>query len=158
MEYQRTRDLIIALKEAKRDLEYTLPRIEEELLRRGKSVSPSTLKRVFKEGSEDSGAGFNVEHTLMPLAELLLEKEDIAVPADAPCSIEIELMKAELRVQTERVESLLARNKLLEDRVTFMQTQIERKDRRIDEREDIIRKVMAERDAIRTRLEEISKE
>ena len=156
MEYQSTRDTIIALKAAKKDLEYTLPRIEEELLRRGKSVSPSTLKRVFKEGSEDNGAGFNVDHTLRPLVELLLEEEDRTVPEDAPPSIELELMRAELRVQVMRVEALEARNRLLEDRVTFLLSQIERKDRRIDEREDIIRKVMAERDDLRARLEALT--
>ena len=154
MELHKSRDLIIALKKAKAELEYTLPRIEEEIRKRGKSVSLSTLKRVFKEGSEDeSAASFSFEHTLLPIAEVLLDAEEIPTPEGSPYSLEIELLKADLRVQEERVESLLARNKILEDRVTFMQTQIERKDRRIDEREDIIRKVMAERDLLRERLE-----
>lgn len=154
MELQRSRDLIIAMKKAKSDSEYTLPRIEEEIRRRGNSVSISSLKRVFREGSEDNAAGFSFEHTLLPIAEVLLDAEDVPTPAGTPYSIEIELLKAELRVQAERVESLIARNQILEDRVTFMQTQIERKDRRMDEREEVIRKVMAERDALRKRLEE----
>lgn len=154
MELKKARDLIIALKKSKAELEYTIPRIEEEIRRHGKSVSISTLKRVFKEGSEDENAdSFSYEHTLLPIAEVLLDAEDIPTAEGSPYSLEIELLKADLRVQEERVESLLARNKILEDRVTFMQAQIERKDRRIDEREDIIRKVMAERDMLRERLE-----
>ena len=154
MELQRSKDLIISLKKAKADMEYTLPRIEDEIQKHGKSVSMSTLKRVFKDGSEDCASGFSFEHTLLPIAEVLLNAEDIPTPDGTPYSAEIEMLKAELRVQIERVESLLARNQILEDRVTFMQTQIERKDRRMDEREEIIRKVMAERDELRKRLEE----
>lgn len=154
MEFQSSRDLVIALKKAKKEGDYTIPRIEEEIRRLGKSVSMSTLKRVFKDGSEDGGS-FDVEYTLLPIAEVLLNQEDIPVPEGAPFSVELELMRAELRVQVERVESLQARNKILEDRVTFMQQQIERKDRRLDEREDIIRKVMAERDELRKQLDDL---
>ena len=89
----------------------------------------------------------------MPIAEVLLDAENIPTPDGSPYSLEIELLKAELRVQVERVESLEARNKLLEDRVTFLLQQIERKDRRMDEREEIIRKVMSERDELRKKYE-----
>lgn len=154
MEFQSSRDLITALKKAKKEGDYTIPRIEEEIRRLGKSVSMSTLKRVFKEGSEDGG-NFDVEYTLLPIAEVLMPQEDIPVPEGAPFSVELELMRAELRVQVERVESLQARNKILEARVTFMQEQIERKDRRMDEREEIIRKVMAERDELRAKMESL---
>ena len=153
MELQRSKDLIRDLKKAKLDLEYTLPRIEEEIRKNGKSVSMSSIKRVFKDGSEENAASFSFEHTLLPIAEVLLKAENIPTPEGSPYSVEIELLKAELRVQIERVESLVYRNKVLEDRVAFMQTQIERKDRRLDEREDVIRKVMAERDELRKRLE-----
>ena len=153
MEFQSSRDLIIALKKAKKEGEYTIPRIEEELLRRGKSVSPSTLKRVFKKGSEDSGVSFSIDHTLLPIAEVIMPTEELPAVGDSEWSVELELLRAELRVQVERVESLEKRNELLDARVTFLLSQIERKDRRIDEREDIIRKVMAERDELRKRLE-----
>lgn len=154
MDFQSSHDLIVALKKAKMESEYTIPRIEEEIRRHGKSVSISSLKRVFKDGSEDSNTSFSVEYTLLPIAEVLLPPEDLPVPEGSPYSLEIEMLKAELRVQIERVESLIARNKILEDRVTFMQTQIERKDRRMDEKDEMIRKVMAERDELRARLEE----
>ena len=155
MELQRSRDLILQLKKAKVELEYTMPRIEEEILKLGKSVSASTLKRVFREGSEDSASSFSFEHTLLPIAEVLLAAEDIPTPEGSPYALELELLKAELRVQTERVESLLERNRLLEDRVTFLLSQIERKDRRMDEKDEMIRKIMLERDELRKRVEDM---
>ena len=159
MEFQSTHDLIIALKNARSAKpNLSLSRIEEEILLRGKSVSISTLKRVFKPGSEDSSASFSMEHTLLPIAEILLPPNDEDnEDSDDTASFEKELLKAELRVQIERVESLKASNKILEDRVSFMQTQIERKDRRMDEKDEMIRRIMAERDELRERVEELTR-
>lgn len=151
VEHQETREIILELKEKKKAKGYSVERIEEEILRRGKSVSRSTLKRVFRPGSEDHPASFSLDHTLIPIDEVLSDEGQTASePAD------MSRLKMELQIQVERVESLLAQNDILLDRVNFMQTQIERKDRRLDEREDVIRKVMAERDALRKRLEELS--
>ena len=148
VEHQETREIILELKEKKKAKGYSVERIEEEILRRGKSVSRSTLKRVFRPGSEDHPASFSLDHTLIPIDEVLSDEDQTASePAD------MARLKLELQIQVERVESLLAQNDILLDRVNFMQTQIERKDRRLDEREDVIRKVMAERDELRKRLE-----
>lgn len=156
MELQRTRDLIIALKQAKNEkAKYglTLPRLEAEILRRGKSVSMSSLKRVFRDGSEDSPAGFSLDHTLLPIAEVLLDEDPAPVADSCAPPLENDRLRAELQIQIERVESLLAQNDILQDRVKFMQTQIERKDRRLDEKDEVLRKVMEERDKLRARLE-----
>ena len=142
MNFQNTHDLIVALKKAKNESEYTLPRIEEEIRRRGKSVSTSTLKRVFKDGSEDSGTDFSMEYTLLPIAEILLPSIEVPTPENSPCSIEIELLKAELRVQVEKNESLRERNEILESRITFLLEQIEKKDRRMDEKDELIKRLM----------------
>ena len=90
---------------------------------------------------------------MLPIAKVLLRPEHTPTPEGSPYAGEIVLLKAELRVQAERVESLRDRNAILENRVDFMQHQIEIKDRRLDEREEIIRKVMAERDELRKRVE-----
>lgn len=140
MELQGSHDLILALKKAKKESEYTLPRLEEEILRNGESVSQTTLKRVFREGSEDTF--FNLEHTLIPIAKVLLDGKDLPTPKDSPYTAEIELLKAELRVQVERCESLRERNDILESRVNFLIEQIEKKDRRMDEKDETIRKLM----------------
>lgn len=153
MEYQSQRELILTLKEAKEERQYTIQRLLDEILLNGDSVSEATLKRVFRPGSEDDTKTFNAEHTLLPIAKVLLRPENTPTIEGSPHSGEIALLKAELRVQAERVESLRDRNEILEKRVDFMQHQIEIKDRRLDEREEVLRKVMAERDELRARLE-----
>ena len=155
MEYQSQRELILQLKEAKEERQYTIQRLLDEILLNGDSVSEATLKRVFRPGSEDDTKTFNAEHTLLPIAKVLMRPGNTPTIEGTPYSGEIALLKAELRVQAERVEHLRDRNDILEKRVDFMQHQIEIKDRRLDEREAIIRKVMAERDELRASLEEM---
>ena len=142
MELQTQRELILQLKKAKDERQYTIQRLLEEILINGDSVSEASLKRVFKPGSEDESKTFNMEHTLLPIAKILLKPEEAPVPLDSPYASEIVLLKAELRVQAETVESLRSRNELLENRVTFLLEQIEKKDRRMDEKDEIIRKLM----------------
>lgn len=156
MEYQNQKELIIQLKKAKEDRQYTIQRMLDEILLNGDSVSEATLKRVFKPGSEDEPKTFNMEHTLLPIAKVLLRPEETPVPDNSPYAGEIVLLKAELRVQAERVEHLREQNSILEDRVAFMRGQIDKKDLRMDEKDEMIRKLLTERDALRQRLEEVS--
>lgn len=156
MELQNQREVILELKKAKEDRQYTIQRMLDEILMNGDSVSETTLKRVFRPGSEDDSKTFNMEHTLLPIRRVLIKPESVQAPEDPYHTNEIGLLKAELRIQAERVENLRDRNMILEKRVDFMQRQIEIKDRRLDEREDVLRKVMAERDALRARLEDMS--
>ena len=148
-------DRILALKAAKEERQYTIQRLLDEILLNGDPISEPTLKRVFKPGSENEAKVFT-EHTLVSIEKVLLKPEQLSVPEHSPYAGEIVLLKAELRVQAERVENLIEHNTFLEDRVNFLIDQITIKDRRLDEREDVLRKVMAERDALRKRLEEIS--
>ena len=152
MEQKRNRERILALKQAKEDRQYTIQRIKDEVLSNGDSISESTLKRVFAPGSEDDIKDFS-EYTLVVIEKVLLKSTELPVPDHSPYTGEIVLLKAELRIQTERVESLKEHNSFLEDRVKFLDEQIKIKDRRMDERETVLKKVMAERDELRKRLE-----
>ena len=152
LEHQDTREIILDLKAKKKTKGWSIERIEEEILRRGKSVSRSTLKRIFRPGSEDHPASFSLDHSLLPVDEVLSDDDDASDPS-APVQPDVSRLKLELQIQVERVESLLAQNDILLDRVNFMQTQIERKDRRMDERDAMLDKVIAERDELRTRLD-----
>ena len=154
LELVSQRELILQLKKAKEERQYTYQRLLDEILLNGDSVSEATLKRVFGPGSEDSVKSFNMEHTLLPIAKVLLKPESTPVPDDSPYAGEIALLKAELRVQAERVESLREHTRFLQERVEFLLGQIEIKDRRMDERESMLVKVIAERDQLRTRLED----
>lgn len=142
MELTNSQELIKKLKEIKARDEITYPRMMERIENNGKFVSLSTLRRVFAEGSEMSATNFSYENTLLPIAEALLDLEDVPTPEDAPNAAEIESLKAVIRVQTEQIERLHEMNEHLESRVTFLLEQIEKKDRRMDEKDEIIHKLM----------------
>lgn len=142
MELIKSQELIKQLKEIKEDNELTYPRIMERMEKNGKYVSLTTLRRVFAAGSEENAQNFNYENTLLPIAEALLNVEDLPTPNDSPCAKEIDGLKAVIHVQNEEIARLHEMKEHLENRITFLLEQIEKKDRRMDEKDETIRKLM----------------
>lgn len=142
MEITRSQELIKQLKEIKEKNEITYPRILERMEKNGKFVSLTTLRRVFADGSERNADSFNYENTLMPIAEVLLNVEDVPTEASSPYAKEIDALKAVIHVQNEEIARLHDMKEHLESRITFLLEQIEKKDRRMDEKDEIIRKLM----------------
>lgn len=151
MEITSTQHLIKQLKDAKREKEITYPRLMEMLEKNGKSVSLTTLRRVFADGSEWNDS-FNYESTLLPLAEVLINNVDIPIPSDSPYATEIEGLKSVIHVQNEEIARLHELKEHLEARVTFLLEQIEKKDRRMDEKDEMIHDIMKERNELFTRV------
>ena len=141
MEHTPAQELIRQLKEAKARREYTYPRIMEHMEKNGRFVSLTTLRRVFADGSEMSADSFSYENTLMPIAEVLLDAEDVPTE-DGPWAKEIDSLKAVIHVQNEELARLHELKEHLESRITFLLEQIEKKDRRMDEKDEIIRQLM----------------
>ena len=139
MEHTPAQELVRQLKEAKKQKEFTYPRILERLEQNGKFVSLTTLRRVFADGSD--GSNFNYETTLLPIAEVLLDPEDVPTE-DGPYAKEIDALKSVIHVQNEEIARLHELKEHLEDRVAFLLEQIDKKDRRMDEKDEIIRKLM----------------
>ena len=142
MEHTKSQELIRQLKEAKARNEITYPRIMERMEKNGKFVSLTTLRRVFADGSELNAGGFNYENTLLPIAEVLLNAEDVPTMEASPYAKEIDGLKAVIHVQNEEIARLHDLKEHLESRVTFLLEQIEKKDRRMDEKDEIIRRLM----------------
>ena len=142
MELTRSQELIRQLKEIKQKNEITYPRIMERMEKNGKFVSLTTLRRVFADNSENNADSFNYENTLLPIAEALLNVEDLPTPADSPYAKEIDGLKAVIHVQNEEIARLHEMKEHLEARITFLLEQIERKDRRMDEKDAIIKQLM----------------
>lgn len=142
MEITRAQELIKQLKEIKEKNEITYPRILERMEKNGKFVSLTTLRRVFADGSERNADSFNYENTLLPIAEVLLNVEDVPTEASSPYAKEIDALKAVIHVQNEEIARLHDMKEHLESRITFLLEQIEKKDRRMDEKDEIIRKLM----------------
>lgn len=141
MELKSSQELIKQLKAAKKEKEITFPRLMERLEKNGKAISLTTLRRVFAENSEQFDS-FSYENTLLPIAEILLSVEDIPTPKDNPYSKEIEGLKAVIHTQNEEIARLHDLKEHLEDRISFLLEQIDKKDRRMDEKDEIIRKLM----------------
>ena len=142
MALTRAQELIRQLKDIKNKNEITYPRILERMEKNGKFVSLTTLRRVFADGSELNADSFNYETTLMPIAEVLLNVEDVPTLDDNPFSKEIDGLKAVIHVQNEEIARLHEMKEHLETRITFLLDQIEKKDRRMDEKDELIRKLM----------------
>lgn len=142
MEHTKSQELIRQLKEAKARNEITYPRIMERMEKNGKFVSLTTLRRVFADGSEGNANSFSYENTLLPIAEALLDVEDVPTDMNSPYAKEIDGLKAVIHVQNEEIARLHEMKEHLESRITFLIEQIEKKDRRMDEKDEIIRKLM----------------
>lgn len=142
MELTRSQELIRQLKEIKAKNEMTYPRIMDRMEKNGKVVSLTTLRRVFADGSESSAENFSYENTLLPIAEVLLNAEDVPTAAGSPYALEIDGLKAVIHVQNEEIARLHEMKEHLKSRITFLLEQIEKKDRRMDEKDEIIRKLM----------------
>lgn len=142
MELSNKQELIRQLKETKQKNEITFPRILERMEKNGKYVSLSTLRRVFADGSEMNANSFNLENTLMPIAEAVLDAEEVPTPEDSPYAKEIDALKAVIHVQNEEIARLHELKEHLEGRITFLLEQIEKKDRRMDEKDEVIRRLM----------------
>ena len=111
-------------------------------------VSPATLSRVFADGSEDTN--FNYETTIRPIAEALLDIENI----EDDDTLDVKAMKAILKYKIERIKELeetvkeqktnIANEKIryheklekernqFKDTISFLKDQISLKDRRYD--------------------------
>ena len=142
MEHTSAEQLIKQLKEVKAKDEITYPRIMERMEKNGKYVSLTTLRRVFADGSEKNANNFNYESTLLPIAEVLLNAEEVPTPISSPDAKQIDALKAVIHVQNEEIARLHDIKEHLESRITFLLEQIEKKDRRMDEKDEIIKKLM----------------
>ena len=103
-----TREIISKLKEVRdeKGLSYNdILRIMEE--KNIYPVSISTLSRVFSDGSEE--LGFNYEATIRPIAEALLDIEEIKDDDD----MDVQAMKSLLKYKIKVIEDLEKENKEL---------------------------------------------
>ena len=155
MELTSTQEIIMQLKHVKTEYELTIPRIKEMLEKNGDFLSMSTLRRVFAENSEQD-TSFSYDRTLAPIARALLfqeqerqEDEDTEdVMADR-----IDGLKAVILVKNEQLDAANAKIDELKSqieklraeydlRLRFLRDQIELKDKRMDQKDDIIARLM----------------
>ena len=147
-----TRDVILKLKEVKKEKDLSLDKILILMEKNGQYLSKSTLSRVFANGSENKS--FRYEETLRPIANALLDIENIEADDDVDTQAFKSILKlkmsvidenskmiSELQEQITEVanreklkyhEKLEKHDKEFQESVEFLKKQIELKDRRID--------------------------
>ena len=143
-----TKELIIKLKETRIQKGYSISDIENLLEANGQHLSRSTISRFFSEGSED--VSFRYEETIKPIADVLLDTDNI----EENDNMDVQAMKTLLKYKAERIKELESQiehlqtaldkerikgfekfeseRKLMHDRISFLTSQIELKDKRID--------------------------
>ena len=139
-----TKDIIIRLKEVRKEKELSYGDILELMEKNGDFVSKSTLSKLFADGSEEHPEKFRYENTLRPIANAILDMENIEDTDD----MDIQALKAILKYKIERIkelettldhEKLKHHEKIEKEReqfqksLTFCREQIALKDKRIDQ-------------------------
>jgi len=154
MELTATKEIIVKLKAVKKENELTIPRIKEMVEKNGDYIAMSTLRRVFAEGSEENDS-FSYDRTIAPIARALLfqDNEDIAEGDEAAIEDRVEGLRAVILLKNEQIDMLQEQNEMLrkqvqtvcaerDERLRFLRDQIELKDKRMDEKDAIIQRLM----------------
>lgn len=153
MELNTTQEIIAQLKTIKSEYELTIPKIKEMMEKNGDFISLTTLHRVFSEhGEQDS---FSYERTIAPIARALLfqDHKELEQGEQETTADRLEGLKAILLLKNEKIDLLSNQieklRKQVEDlreqydkRLAFLRDQIELKDRRMDEKDEIIKKLL----------------
>ena len=134
-------EVIASLKKVREEEGISYQRIVDLVEENGSSVSLSTVKRVFEDGSE--GYGWQYENTLKPIADAVLGIYQPAIPASAD---EADALKAIIEYKSEKIADLEAQLARCEDsyqrRLEFVKKQIDLKDARIDRLHGIIERII----------------
>lgn len=139
-----TKDIIIRLKEVRKERNLSYSDILEMMEKNNDFVSKSTLSKLFADGSEEHPEKFRYDTTLRPIANAILDMENI----EETDNMDIQALKAILKYKIERIkelettldhEKLKAHEKLDKEReqfqrsLNFCREQITLKDKRIDQ-------------------------
>ena len=113
----------------------------------GDYISMTTLRRVFAENSEHDDS-FNYDRTIRPIARVLLYTDNDQAEDDVPSlKAIIRLKNEELDSVREQIASIVdnceKRVSEYEHRLAFLRDQIEKKDSRMDEKDQIIHMLLS---------------
>lgn len=95
-----TKNIILKLKEVRKEKDLSYGKILELMELNGDFVSKSTISRVFQDGSED--LSFRYDETIRPIAKALLDIETIEDDDD----VDVQAMKSLLQYKIQRIEEL----------------------------------------------------
>lgn len=139
---KRKKELILQLKQYREEHGLSCQRIVDIVCEYAESnntddyVSLSTVKRIFRDGSENDDS-FNYDLTIRPIASALLGVDSIT-----PKAHDKELSMSLLRYKNERIQHLEQQledeRRQTEKRIEFLTSQISVKDRYLQEKDRLI--------------------
>ena len=144
MELNSVREIIVELKAVKKEKHLSISDILDLIRDNGDYLSETTVRRVFADNSEESEC-FSYDKTLRPIAKALLltwnqHEEDITTAAESESlKAIIRFLNHEIDILREQLEFLRAEH---DRRIIFLLSQIEKKDRRMDQKDEIIQRFM----------------
>lgn len=141
MHQKKIAEIVTKLKKVREENGISYPKIVELVEKNGEYVSLSTVKRVFEEGSESYG--FQFENTLKPIANAVLGIYD---ETDSVTASEVDALKAIVSYKSDKITELESRLERTEEsyrrRLDFLKGQIALKDQRIDRRDAMIERLL----------------
>lgn len=133
MELKSNKELIIELKQAIAEKNIGQSELMKMMEEHGHPIAKTTIQRLYKEGSEENDS-FRYKDTLKPLGELLLPHKKTE--------------EDPIQVLQDRIEELTAQMKEIYDiaskGITFMKSQIDIKDTRMERKDAWIQELMDE--------------
>lgn len=157
MEFVNLYDIVLKLKAVREKEGLSIKDILDRLESQGYHLAESTVRRVFQDNSEIK-LGFTYAKVLKPIADVLLEENETA---DDPALLEknealhsiIREKNREIESLQSKIDDLTAKNeeakrqlddirKMYDKRIDDLWGQIHIKDRRIDEKEKTIQRLM----------------
>ena len=99
---ERNRFLITKLKQVRKQKEHSYQYIVDECERNGYSVSMSTVKRIFAEGSEEMGFRYS---TIRPVAVVVLGLDEVE-RSEAPTPDEADALRTLISIKDTQIEDL----------------------------------------------------
>lgn len=144
MELNSVQEIIEELKAIRLERNLSISDILELVRNSGEYISETTIRRVFAEDSEINEC-FSYDKTLRPIAKALLfakpDKEELETSI-----AEVDGLKAIIRFKNNELQLLQDQmenmRKEFDRRIAFLLSQIEKKDRRMDRKDEIIQKLM----------------
>ena len=146
---ERLKEIIIQLKQIKYERELSVQDIHDMVKAAGFATSPSSIRRVFSEGSEEQN--FRYQDTIQPIAQVMIGVHEEAEPlnaAEADALKQIALLKdsmindlqkenEQLRVRVDELEKVivLMRIEEYEKRLADKETALQRARERVDKQD-----------------------
>lgn len=133
---QRKRQMILNMKQVKKDHNLTIAQICEMVENDGGVISESTVKSIFAKGSEDADPiSFKYETTLLPIQRILLKTYGENSSVD-----DINALKEFIRNKNETISLLFMELEKKDEEIKILRQKIERQEQIIDKKDDIILK------------------